>query len=41
MEPEHPALKLILEETRGMLLYHEQIEEVMVELAGFSAAEAR
>jgi error-prone DNA polymerase len=37
---EHPALKGVLGETLGTIVYQEQVLEVAIEFAGFSAAEA-
>src|SRR4030065_2567003 len=37
---ELPELKPILEETRGIIVYQEQVMKIATELAGFSLAEA-
>ena len=37
---EHPILKEILEGTYGLILYHEQIEEIIRKFGGFSKEEA-
>ena len=37
---EHPLLEPVLEETLGTIVYQEQVIEVAMALAGFSAAEA-
>ena len=36
----HPSLEPILSETRGVILYQEQILRIVMELAGYSAGEA-
>jgi DNA polymerase-3 subunit alpha len=40
VEYRHPALKPILEETFGIMVYQEQIMEIAIQLAGFTASEA-